>query len=108
MYDKVIAYTQTIKQYHQIIPVGALREKLFTEDSNNPRNVLVEMLHSCTDKEKKVIFDTSNPQYNIRVLIPNIVFAILYHRLFIVNIQQDIKDYVKASKCRKAELMKPF
>ena len=134
--------------------IGALGEKLFTEDSHNPRNVLVEMLHSSTDGEnKKVILDSfSNPQGDIRVLVATIAFGmgmnckgvhttihvgpsqlpsknlesyvqesgragrdsapskaiILYHGFLPVNVQQDIKDYVKASTCRKAELMKPF
>lgn len=150
--DRVIVYTQTIKQCHQIYSslVGALGEKLFTEASHNPRNVLVEMLHSCTDEEnKKVILDSfSDPQGDIRVLVATIAFGmgvnckgvhttihvgpskniesyvqesgragrdgaqskaiILFHGLLLVNVQQDMKDYVKASLCRRAELMKPF
>lgn len=77
--DRVIIYCQTIKQCQQIYSklVAILGDALFTEKSRNPQNVLVEMLHSCTDEEnKKVILKSfSDPHGDIRVLVATIAFG---------------------------------
>ena len=77
--SRTIIYCQTIKQCCIIYSVlkGILGRELYSNSANDPRHVLLEMLHSCTpDKNKDTILDAFQKEESpIRVLVATIAFG---------------------------------
>ncbi|XP_044183925.1 uncharacterized protein LOC122964444 [Acropora millepora] len=87
--SRTIICCQTIKQCCIIYSVlrGMVGRELYSNSANDPRHVLLEMLHSCTpDKNKDTILDAFQKKESpIRVLVATIAFGMeLTAKVFIV------------------------
>jgi len=76
--ERTIVYCQTIKQWALLYATfkGMLANDMYIGDAD-PKNVLIEMLHSCTPLSNKehVLQSFSEEQGTLRVLIATIAFG---------------------------------
>lgn len=81
--ERVLIYCQTIKQCSIVYATirGIIGDSMYLDPkSRNPRHVVLEMLHSCTPKNKENILKSfQDPQGCIRVLITTIAFGMGIH-----------------------------
>jgi len=109
--SRTIVYCQTIKQCCIIYSVlkGMLGHKLYSNSANDPRHVLLEMLHSCTpDKNKDTILDTIQKEESlIRMLVATIAFGMGVdckgvHRTIHFGPSKNIQAYMYIKKTGRA------
>ena len=79
-----------------------LERELYSNSANDPRHVLLEMLHSCTpDKNKDKILDASQKEESpIRVLVATIAFGMGVdckgvHRTIHYGLSKNIEAYIQ-------------
>jgi len=76
---RTIIYCQTIKQCGLLYSSlrALLGNDIFLTDDNDPRHVLLEMLHSCTPASNKeaILHEFQNENSGLRVLIATIAFG---------------------------------
>ena len=102
--ERTIIYCQTIKQCGIIYATikGLLGQHMYIGNNIDPRNVLVEMLHSCTPAANKqyILHSFQSEDGTIRVLVATIAFGMGVnckgvHRVIHYGPSKNVEAYVQ-------------